>query len=495
MTTKDEHRKTIVFFHPDLGIGGAERLVIDAAVGLQNRGHKVCIFTSHCDPKHCFDEARDGTLDVRVRGNSIVPSSILSRFSILCAILRQIHLIFSITLTSELSKLQPDAFFVDQLSAGLPLLRLFYPATRILFYCHFPDLLLAQGRASLWKRLYRIPFDTLEEWSMGFADAVCVNSKFTAGMVSKVWPEFVKNKDLQVVYPCVDTKEKKLDNIEDLTMFKDLKVILSINRFEKKKDVGLAIKAYAALSADARKGSRLVVAGGYDNRMPENVSYHKELVELAESLGLKIATTKTIVTALSVPADTDVLYLLSVPNTLKEALLSSARLLVYTPSNEHFGIVPLEAMLAGVPVLAANTGGPLETVIDKVTGWHCAPDDVSAWSAVMDSVLNTLTDVQVRNMGKVGIRRVQNDFSDVKMAARFDGIISGMDGLPRKKLLPWWFWTVPVAALDLAFWATGRFHLQEDAEPREVLNWWIAATSSTLLCLWSASSLISALRR
>jgi alpha-1,3/alpha-1,6-mannosyltransferase len=53
-------RQNIVFFHPDLGIGGAERLVIDAAVGLQNRGHTVTIFTSHCDPQHCFDEARDG---------------------------------------------------------------------------------------------------------------------------------------------------------------------------------------------------------------------------------------------------------------------------------------------------------------------------------------------------------------------------------------------------------------------------------------------------
>jgi alpha-1,3/alpha-1,6-mannosyltransferase len=52
--------KHVVFFHPDLGIGGAERLVVDAAVGLQNRGHKVTIFTSHCDPQHCFDEARDG---------------------------------------------------------------------------------------------------------------------------------------------------------------------------------------------------------------------------------------------------------------------------------------------------------------------------------------------------------------------------------------------------------------------------------------------------
>lgn len=53
-------RRSVVFFHPDLGIGGAERLVVDAAVGLQNRGDKVTIFTSHCDPTHCFEEARDG---------------------------------------------------------------------------------------------------------------------------------------------------------------------------------------------------------------------------------------------------------------------------------------------------------------------------------------------------------------------------------------------------------------------------------------------------
>jgi alpha-1,3/alpha-1,6-mannosyltransferase len=55
-----QKKETVLFFHPDLGIGGAERLIIDAAVGLQNRGHKVVIFTCHCDPKHCFDEARDG---------------------------------------------------------------------------------------------------------------------------------------------------------------------------------------------------------------------------------------------------------------------------------------------------------------------------------------------------------------------------------------------------------------------------------------------------
>ena len=50
----------IAFVHPDLGIGGAERLVVDAAVALQQRGHTVDMYTSHHDAGHCFSETRDG---------------------------------------------------------------------------------------------------------------------------------------------------------------------------------------------------------------------------------------------------------------------------------------------------------------------------------------------------------------------------------------------------------------------------------------------------
>src|SRR5271155_503702 len=60
------HRRNVVFVHPDLGIGGAERLIIDAAVGLQKLGHKVTIYTSHCDPRHCFEEARDGMATLQI---------------------------------------------------------------------------------------------------------------------------------------------------------------------------------------------------------------------------------------------------------------------------------------------------------------------------------------------------------------------------------------------------------------------------------------------
>ncbi|KAL8716784.1 MAG: hypothetical protein Q9225_005922, partial [Loekoesia sp. 1 TL-2023] len=85
-TSPSSPKRNIIFLHPDLGIGGAERLILDSALALQSRGHTITIFTSHRDPTHCFDEARDGTLDVRVRGNTIFPATILGgRFKILFA--------------------------------------------------------------------------------------------------------------------------------------------------------------------------------------------------------------------------------------------------------------------------------------------------------------------------------------------------------------------------------------------------------------------------
>jgi glycosyltransferase involved in cell wall biosynthesis len=66
-----------------------------------------------------------------------------------------------------------------------------------------------------------------------------------------------------------------------------------------------------------------------------------------------------------------------VPETIRQGLLLNprfARVLVYTPEEEHFGIVPVEAMSQGIPVIALDSGGPRETVIDGVTGWLCSVD-------------------------------------------------------------------------------------------------------------------------
>ena len=56
----------------DMKLGGAERLVVDAAVGLQRLGHDVNLYTSYHDPGHCFEETRDGS-----RASSIALADLL----------------------------------------------------------------------------------------------------------------------------------------------------------------------------------------------------------------------------------------------------------------------------------------------------------------------------------------------------------------------------------------------------------------------------------
>jgi hypothetical protein len=49
-------RVTIV--HLDLGIGGAEQLIVNIATVLKELGHEVQLLTSHHDKNHCFEETK-----------------------------------------------------------------------------------------------------------------------------------------------------------------------------------------------------------------------------------------------------------------------------------------------------------------------------------------------------------------------------------------------------------------------------------------------------
>ena len=50
----------IVLVHLDLGIGGAEMLVVNIACAMKSLGHEVKILTSHHDPSHCFEATKKG---------------------------------------------------------------------------------------------------------------------------------------------------------------------------------------------------------------------------------------------------------------------------------------------------------------------------------------------------------------------------------------------------------------------------------------------------
>ncbi|NXY92203.1 ALG2 mannosyltransferase, partial [Alcedo cyanopectus] len=282
-------------------------------------------------------------------------------------------------------------------SACIPILRLARTRKKVLFYCHFPDQLLTK-RESLLKRIYRLPLDWLEEYTTGMADCIVVNSNFTATVFKDTFKSLsYLNPD--VLYPSLNISSFETvvpADIDDLIPKKKKFLFLSINRYERKKNLSLALEAVqelrGRLSCAEWDEVHLAVAGGYDERVLENVEHYEELQTLAAQLGVREHVT----------------FLRSFSDEQKVSLLRSAVCVLYTPSNEHFGIVPLEAMYMRCPVVAVNSGGPLESILHNVTGFLCDPLP-TRFSEAMEKIVRDplLKDT----MGAAGRARVLEKFS------------------------------------------------------------------------------------
>jgi alpha-1,3/alpha-1,6-mannosyltransferase len=379
----------IAFVHPELGIGGAERLVLDAARALQERGHEVIVFTSRRDPERSFEAARDGSIDVRVHGGAL-PLQIGGRLRAPCAIARML------ALSGAAAAAAPDVVFCDLVSHAVPALRRL-TAAPVLFYCHFPDRLLAPAPVG-WRRVYRVPIDRLEEHGLAGADCVLVNSAFTAQVFRRTFPRLPAP---DVLRPAVDPSVH-----QPFAPPSAGRRVLAISRLIPDKNLELAVAACAAaraqLPADHAAGLELVVAGGYDARLSECRATVARLDARARELGVPMRVHRS-------PSDAE-----------REALLGAARCVVYTPPREHFGYVPLEAMAAGRPVIAVNHGGPAETVRDGETGF-LRPPDAGAFGAALASLLRepALAD----RLGAAGRTLVERDFSLAAFGARLEAIL------------------------------------------------------------------------
>ena len=399
----------VAVLHPDLGLGGAERLVVDAAAELAARGHEVVVFTGHHDEARCFAETVGGAggFEVRVRGKWF-PRAVGGRLVAPCAFAR--GCLLAVAAAREGAW---DCALVDQVAPAILPLRLLAPATRVLFYCHFPDLLLSERRGWL-KRLYRAPLDLWEEATTGLAHVRLVNSLFTRGVYRETFRALVRAGlgSPEVLYPAVALPEEaRLCSVSEAaaaTAGADAPVFLSINRFERKKGIGLAVEALALVHARLRRGGsdsrgggrrraaagdlpRLVLAGGYDARLAENVEHLEELKAQARELGVQESVS----------------YFPSFSDTQREELLGRCHAVLYTPQREHFGIVPLEAMAAMRPVVACNSGGPVESVRDGETGFLCEPSGEAFAEAMWRLMDAGLAD----RMGRAARDHVQSRFS------------------------------------------------------------------------------------
>ena len=471
---RSEKRLHIVFLHLDLGIGGAEQLIVNLALAslpptdlsndegvstsISTEGNNkethlnahVSILTTHCNQDHCFD-AVNQTLDppgilsssVHVLGESL-PVTIFGKGTAFCSTLRMMYLSY------KARKMYPnaDVFVLDVLPTSIPYL--VQKSKCVIFYCHFPDKLLTRDTVNgeresesksnddrdgtnlgsesgsggsikaIMRNQYRNLLDYMEESAMSYADLICVNSKFTKQEVMRAFPSIggggtreQPSTCMQVLYPAIDLnkfippdfirKEQLMDasaSSSSSSSNRSQTPIVSLNRFERKKNIQVLLHAYASIRDVFKKEGKLsalpplVISGGYDPRNPENVEYLTELKSLAQTLDIETLTQ----------------FRPSVSDEERAKLLQSALFVVYTPYREHFGIVPLEAMYAGSAVIAINSGGPKETVLDGISGIlvEMEPELIENLAKAMRQLLND--PAKAIEMGKRGHEHVKKNF-------------------------------------------------------------------------------------
>ncbi|XP_063922581.1 alpha-1,3/1,6-mannosyltransferase ALG2-like [Zophobas morio] len=406
-------RRKVAFVHPDLGIGGAERLVLDVAGALASQGDEVIFLTNHFDKSHAFEELKRGDFPVYVYGDWI-PRSVFGRFQAFCAYIRMTYLVFVYALFYR-GEQKPHLYFVDLIPVAVPILKLF--KEKVIYYCHHPDLLASSPGGTL-KKIYRKPIDWVELKSTKKADIVLVNSEYTASVFRQTFPEI--DKPIQVVYPTVAysyleavkkvTNPRPMVEIVPKLPSNASCVFLSINRFHPAKQLELAVLGMDRLrqitSPDEWKGIYLIVAGGYDPQSRINATYLNELLHLTRECKL----------------EDKIVFLKSPNDDLKTELLIACDCLIYTPTKEHFGIVPLEAMTVSKPVIACNSGGPRETVDHGNTGYLCEPTPES-----MARFMYKIYKTDTKEMGLKGKEILEKKFSNESFAKNLTQIIDSIN--------------------------------------------------------------------
>jgi len=247
-------------------------------------------------------------------------------------------------------------------------------------YCHTPmryiwsayDDYFGPGRAPVHVRAaMRAVVGYLRRWDVRSSERVTqfvANSHNVAGRIRAIY-----GREAEVLHPWVDHDTFTPGG-------EDGDADLLVSALVPYKRVELAIEAYARL------GRPLVVAGDGPER---------------DRLAARV------------PAN--VTFLGRVGDDELRALYRRCRALVF-PGEEDFGIVPLEAMACGRPVIAYGAGGALETVVEGVTGTFFTPQTAEALMAAVERFDPAALD-------PAAIRAHAVAFDRTTFLTRFDAIV------------------------------------------------------------------------
>ena len=105
-------------------------------------------------------------------------------------------------------------------------------------------------------------------------------------------------------------------------------------------------------------------------------------------------------------------------------LYRRATTVVFPPANEDFGIVPLEAMASGTPVIAMDRGGPRESILDGRTGWLVEPTADAIADRLLEAERLERADGMAAMRGAARVRAAE--FSWDGFVARVDEVMAAV---------------------------------------------------------------------
>lgn len=211
---------------------------------------------------------------------------------------------------------------------------------KIYWYCHEPS---AFVHSETWKKSIKNPIKRSISFIFGgifkkidinitkYSDKIFANSNYTTTQVQKVY----KRKS-SIIYPGIDITKYKLGKPDCKT-----NQILAVGRLTKFKNFDLLIKSFK--SAKIKNYKLLIIGNGEENN---NLNQLIKNLKLSKSVKIK-------------------------NNVSDEELVDNyqkSKIFALCSIKEPFGMVPVESMACGTPVIVSLRGGTKETVIKNKTG-------------------------------------------------------------------------------------------------------------------------------
>jgi glycosyltransferase involved in cell wall biosynthesis len=227
-------------------------------------------------------------------------------------------------------------------------------------------------------------------------------------------PPFMPEDRTQLLYPGVDTPRfhPEADGLRvrfEAGIDQRAPVVALVARFQD-------VKGHEVFQAMARQvalqipQARFIVAGENVHGVSGDESYKQRILQAAETDPIL----HDRLTYLGFRADS-------------ERVIGAADVVVCSSYFESYGMVNVEAMACGKPVVSTNRGGPSETIVHGETGFLVEPGDAGG---LAQHVITLLRDADLRaKMGAAGRKRVEKMFSAQVTADRFmeriDNLLTG----------------------------------------------------------------------